>query len=391
MNGNPQPVEIDPAATVHINGSLGEGGGQVLRTALSLSILTGRPVSLTKIRARRAKPGLRAQHLKAVEAAAVVSRARVRGAALGSDTLQFEPQKIHAGSYSFDIGTAGSTSLVLQTILLPLAFARRPSTVVLTGGTHVPWSPCFHYLDLQWLPFLRRIGFRANFALEQAGFYPRGGGRIRATIEPLPSPSPALAPLHLVARGALLAVRGISAVAGLDRSIAERQRRRALERLAGLRCETAIEILDLPAGSPGTFLLLLAEFERSQVCYCGLGARGKPAEQVADEAADGLFLLLAGDGAVDPWLADQLILPLALAAGDSELRTAAVTGHLLTVVRVVQSFLPVKLEIVGEHGRPGTIRICGIGFSAESRAAQAAESDPRDKPGSPAPRAGDAR
>lgn len=391
MNGNPEPGAIGPAATVHINGSLGEGGGQVLRTALSLSILTGRAVSLTKIRARRAKPGLRAQHLKAVEAAAAVSHARVRGAAIGSDALVFEPQKIHAGFYSFDIGTAGSTSLVLQTILLPLAFARGPSSVVLTGGTHVPWSPCFHYLDRQWLPFLRRIGFRADFALEQAGFYPRGGGRIRATIDPLPWPTPALAPLHVVDRGALLAVRGISAVAGLDRSIAERQRRRALDRLAGLRRETAIEILDLSAASPGTFLLLVAEFERSQACYCGLGARGKPAEQVADEAADGLFLLLAGDGAVDPWLADQLILPLALAAGESELRTAAVTGHLLTVTRVVQSFLPVKLEIAGEHGRPGTIRIRGTDFSAESRAAGVAESGPPSSPGSLAPLPGDAR
>lgn len=342
-----------------VDGSMGEGGGQVLRTSLTLSILTGRPVRLVNIRARRAQPGLRAQHLKAVEAAAAVSRARVEGAALGSQSLLFEPREICAGDFSFDIGTAGATSLVLQTILLPLSFARRPSTVALTGGTHVPWSPCFHYLDLQWLPHLRRIGFGARLSLDLAGFYPRGGGRIRAAIEPLGEPASALEPLHLVDRGPLLRVHGISAVAGLDRSIAERQKRRALDRLSCLHSDVAIDVVDLPSASPGTLLLLLAEFERSRACACGLGARGKPAERVADEAADGLFSFLAGDGAVDSWLADQLVLPLALVPAESRVRTAAVTGHLLTVAHVVRAFLSTKIEIVGEPGHPGTVRING--------------------------------
>lgn len=350
----------EPSGAILIDGSMGEGGGQVLRTSLSLSILTARPVRLVNIRARRAQPGLRAQHLKAVEAAAAVSRARVEGATLGSQSLFFEPRGIHPGEFSLDIGTAGATSLVLQTILLPLSFARGPSTVVLTGGTHVPWSPCFHYLDLQWLPHLRRIGFDARITLDLAGFYPRGGGRIRAAIVPLAEPGATLTPLCLVDRGSLLRIHGVSAVAGLDRRIAERQKRRALERLSSLRQDATIEIAQLPAASPGTLLLLLAEFERTQACMCGLGARGKPAERVADEAADALLSLLADDGAIDHWLADQLVLPLALVPAESRLRTASVTGHLLTVARVVQAFLPAKIEIAGELGGPGTVVIRGI-------------------------------
>lgn len=351
---------------VEIDGSMGEGGGQVLRTSLSLSVLTGRSLRLVNIRARRAKPGLMAQHLKAVEAAAAISAARVEGAQLGSGSLLFEPREIRADTYDFDIGTAGSTSLVLQTILVPLGFALGSSTVVVTGGTHVHWSPSFHYLDWQWAPFLRSIGFDLRLEMEQAGFYPRGGGRVRVTIRP----SLRRTPLRLTTRGKLRRIRGISGVARLDRKIAERQERRACERLEGLCSEIEIEIAEVPAASPGTFLLLLAECEHSQACYGALGARGKPAEKVADEAAEGMAEFLAGDGAVDPWLADQLILPLAVAEGDSEVRTARVTGHLLTNAQVVQEFLPVRIEIAGEVGEAGTISIGGVDFSPEGEARQ---------------------
>jgi RNA 3'-terminal phosphate cyclase (ATP) len=353
---------VSARGPVEIDGSMGEGGGQVLRTSLTLAVLTGRALRLENIRARRPKPGLMAQHLKAVEAAAAISGARVEGAKLGSGSLHFEPQEIRPGAYSFDIGTAGSTSLVLQTILLPLAFASEPSTVAITGGTHVPWSPSFHYLDRQWAPHLRRIGFDSRLELEQAGFYPRGGGRVKATI----SPSSRRAPLRILDRGALLRIRGISGVGKLDRSIAERQARRATETLAGACRDIAIEVVEVPAASPGTFLLLLAECERSQACYCALGARGKRAEQVADEAAQGILAFLAGTGAVDPWLADQLVLPLSITTGDSELRTASVTTHLLTNAQVVKEFLPVRIEIAGETGEPGTIRIAGLDPSTEN-------------------------
>jgi RNA 3'-terminal phosphate cyclase (ATP) len=351
------PVEID--------GAMGEGGGQVLRTSLTLAVLTGRTLRLENIRARRPKPGLMAQHLKAVEAAAAISGARVEGAKLGSGSLLFEPREIRAGAYSFDIGTAGSTSLVLQTILLPLAFAPQASTVVVTGGTHVPWSPSFHYLDRQWAPYLRRIGFDPRLELEQAGFYPRGGGRVKATIWP----SSRRSPLSILDRGALLRIRGISGVGKLDRSIAERQARRATETLADACRDIAIEVVELPAASPGAFLLLLAECEHSQACYGALGARGKPAERVADEAAQEILAFLAGDGAVDPWLADQLVLPLSITGGDSELRTARVTGHLLTNAQVVKEFLPAQIEIEGETGKPGAIRIAGLGSPTENEPA----------------------
>ena len=169
---------------IELDGSMGEGGGQVLRSALTMSILTSQAFTIQNIRAQRQKPGLMAQHLKAVDAAAAVSRAAVDGARLGSSHLEFYPGEIRAGRYQFDIGTAGATSLVLQTIAIPLSFAGSASSVIITGGTHVPWSPCFHYLDLQWRYWLERIGFNLDLTLDLAGFYPQGGGRISCVIRP---------------------------------------------------------------------------------------------------------------------------------------------------------------------------------------------------------------
>jgi RNA 3'-phosphate cyclase len=344
---------------VFIDGSLGEGGGQVLRSALSLALLTGTPVRLDNIRARRAKPGLMAQHLKSVEAAGAVGMARIEGAALGASSLLFEPHGICAGDFQFDIGTAGSTSLVLQTVFTPLSFAPSASTVLLTGGTHVPRSPCFHYLDLHWARFMRQAGYDGRLELELAGFYPRGGGRVRAVI----SPARKLSPLRLTERGELKRIWGISAAAKLSRDVAERQRRRALERLAGRCRELEIEVRELEARSPGTMLLLAAEFERSRSCYVALGERGKPAERVAEEAAQELLAFLDGDGAIDPYLADQLILPLAVVKGESALRTAKVTEHLLTNAEVVKAFVPAEIEFQGPPGESGLVLIRGVDLS----------------------------
>ncbi len=338
---------------IQIDGSAGEGGGQVLRSALTLSVLTGQPVHLHHIRARRSKPGLAAQHLKAVEAAAAMSAAVVEGAEPGSVTLTFKPATIQAGDYYLDIGTAGATSLVLQTIFLPLSAAGAVSRVRLVGGTHVPWSPAFHYLQLQWLPFMREIGCDAGLVLEQAGFYPRGGGRTEITIQPTGPRQP----LQLVTRGPLQRIWGLSAVANLSPSIAERQQRQALQRLAGVAGPVSIELLDLPAAGQGTFLLLLAECTVGRACYVALGERGKPAERVADEAVDALLHWLHGDGAIDEYLADQLLLPLALADGPSILRTSEVTQHLLTNAEVIRQFLPVRIEIAGALGQVGMVGI----------------------------------
>jgi RNA 3'-phosphate cyclase len=336
---------------LEIDGAFGEGGGQVLRSALALSLLTQTPFRLINIRARRPQPGLRAQHLKAVEAAMEIGDAHVEGAALGSSEVVFAPRRIHHGDFRFDIGTAGSTSLVLQTVLVPLCRAGGASHLTITGGTHVPWSPCFDYLQLQWLPYIREIGLRAEARLDLAGFYPRGGGRIDAIVQP----SAEWRPLQLRQRGTLRAIRGISAVAGLDVRIAERQRRQALTRLHGR--PVRIDVVNLPSRSPGTLLLLLAEFEHAQACYFALGARGKPAERVADEAVYALEQFLATDGAIDQYLADQLIVPLAFTGGVSEVRTSRVTRHLLTNCDVVKRFLAADIRIDGKLGQPGLVTL----------------------------------
>ncbi|MCX7670406.1 MAG: RNA 3'-phosphate cyclase, partial [Anaerolineae bacterium] len=250
-------------------------------------------------------------------------------------------------------GTAGATSLVLQTIWLPLALASAPSTITVTGGTHVPWSPCYHYLEWQWLPFLRRIGLDGALQLDLAGFYPQGGGIVRAQI----APAGTIAPLRLTERGALKGIQGLSLVANLDLSIAERQRERALRRLAGRHNRIAIETADVRANNKGTALILFAGFRHSAACYSALGAPGKRAEQVADEACLRLEKFLAGTGAVDEYLADQLLLPLALAEGPSEYRTARVTDHLTTNAEIIRSFGVAEIAIESSTGDEGIVRI----------------------------------
>lgn len=340
---------------LNIDGSIGEGGGQVLRTSLALAVVTGKAFRMTNIRRRRAKPGLMPQHLKAVEAASTVGMARVEGDRFGSQELVFEPAGIRSGEFQFDIGTAGSTSLVLQTILYPLSFGEADSTVTLVGGTHVPWSPCFHYLQLHWLHYMQQLGFKIQLDLETAGFYPRGGGRVRAVVRPAAKVSP----LRLTDRGPLKRIRGISAVANLSAEVAERQRRQALHKLGELSTVAEFEVISLGAPSPGTFLLLLAEFENSQCCFYGLGARGKLAERVADEAVNELRDFLSTDGCVDHYLADQLVVPLALASGKSEVRSSQITLHLTTNAEVVKIFLPVSIDIDGKIGQPGSLRVSG--------------------------------
>lgn len=332
-----------------IDGAQGEGGGQILRTTLSLSLITGQPVELVNIRARREKPGLRPQHLAAVKAAAAVGNAAVEGAAIGSSRLLFRPREIRSGRFDFEIGTAGSAPLVFQTVFVPLSHASAASSLSIRGGTHVPRSPSFEYLDLHWFSLLRRCGYDCQLTLKSAGFYPPGGGHIQAIVRPAQQ----VHGLDLSSRGPLCQIRGLSAVANLDRRIAARQRAQVLRRLGDRYPLNDIRLVDLPGRFKGTFLLLLAEFEASQACYFALGALGKPAERVADEAVNALEAFLATDGAVDQYLADQLLLPLALASGSSRLRTSCITSHLLTNAAVINTFLPGRVEIQGELGAPG--------------------------------------
>ncbi len=338
---------------LEIDGAFGEGGGQILRTSLSLSCITGKPFRMFNIRAGRRTPGLRPQHLKSVEAAAAVCQAEVSGARVGATELTFQPRQVRAGTYRFDIGTAGATGLVVQTIFYPLSLADAPSTVTVTGGTHVAWAPCFHYLELQWLPFLRRLGFDASLAMARAGFYPSGGGEVKVQIRPVKAPQP----LVLLDRGRLMQLTGISAFANLKRSVAERQRRQAESRLRAAGYAPNIRIVELHARDPNTMLLLLAEYEASTACYYALGARGKPAEKVADEAVDAFLRFEHTQGVFDEYLADQILLPLSLAAGTSRFRTPVVTAHLLTNWQVVRKFLPVQGEIAGPLGQEGEVVI----------------------------------
>ena len=311
------------------------------------------PVAVTRIRQRRPKPRLQPQHLTVVRALAAISGARVTGDALDSTELTFIPRALNGGDYRFDVGairgSAGSVSLLFQALLLPLAFAPRESRLTLIGGTHVPWSPPVHYLTEVFLPALGQIGVQARLTLKRWGWYPAGGGAVEATIVPVRG----LSPLSPEAGGRTAMIRGLSAVSRLPRSIAERQRSRALDRLAaaGLAAEIAIEV-DATALGPGTLLFLAAP---GRAGFSALGRRGIRAEAVADQAVDPLLAWLASGALVDDHLADQLIPFLALAPGVSTFTCPTPSLHLRTVAWVVQQFLPARIEL--DEGPPARVRI----------------------------------
>jgi len=339
---------------IQIDGSEGEGGGQILRTALALSMVTGRPFEIFNLRAGRSKPGLRPQHLTCVKAAARICSAEVEGAKRGSMTVRFEPGAVKPGTYTFEIGTAGSTSLVLHTLTLPLALADGRTVLTITGGTHVPFAPTFHFLARQWAVLLGRLGIDVELDLKRAGYYPAGGGEIRAKI----LPTSAIQPLILGPRGEFQSLDGASAVSNLPRSIAVRQTRRALARLEAEGLAPGLELITIPSHGKGTMLQLVSTYEGGgRACHDAIGAIGKRAEQVADEACDALLRFLATRGAIDDHSADQIILPLALATGPSRFPVASVTRHLLTNARVIQRFLDCQITIDGEPGAEGIVSV----------------------------------
>ena len=342
-----------------IDGSFGEGGGQVLRTSLALSAITGRPVRIEGIRAGRRKPGLQPQHLTSVRAAAKVCDAQVEGARLNSQALTFAPRSApQAGSYTFDVaqvakgGSAGSVSLVLQTVLLPLALAEGTSQLTIRGGTHVAWSPPYDYVKRVYLPALARMGIIAKVNLRKWGWYPIGGGEIQATVTGRGRDA-TLTALALDRRGALLRVRGLSASSNLPKHIRTRQEGAALQALRSNGVNARMEVIDGPSKGVGTVVFVWAESEQCAAGFTSLGERGKPAEQVAQEAAEDLLAYLQGDAALDRYLADQLVLPMALAAGPSRFSTEVVTQHLLTNAWVMNRFFPGRVRIEGEEGEPG--------------------------------------
>jgi RNA 3'-terminal phosphate cyclase (ATP) len=346
-------MEHDSREMIEIDGSFGEGGGQILRTSLALSVLSKRSLTVHHIRAKRKKPGLGHQHLMAVQALARISGAEVEGAAIGSQKLTFIPKEIRPGDYEFRIGTAGSVTLLLQALLPPLSLIERDSRLTLVGGTHVPWSPPFHYLSEVLLPTLRTMGMAMEARIEKWGWYPKGGGIVNVEMKPTPN----LKPIRLLERGSLKMIRGLSATSHLPKHVGERQRDEVLKRIDDeLKVDAEIMVLrDVPSSGPGSFVFLVAESEEAVAGFSALGKKGKPAEEVAREAFYSLKEYLGPDGCIDSHLADQLVPFLALARGTSAFTTTRITEHLLTNLSVIQHFSNVKITKSGEKGERGKI------------------------------------
>ncbi len=343
---------------IRIDAARGTGGGLLLRGALTLSVLTGQAVRLTHIRARRTSPGLKLQHLRLIDVLARISGAAVDGAVLGAQSLSFEPRRALSHEPVIDIDTPGSLTLLLQSLLLPLSFSPLPTRLRLVGVTHAPRSPAFENIDWQWLPLLRQAGYRAQIALERAGFAPKGGGVMQVSIQPVG----AIEPLHLVERGRLLRISGCSLVACLDQSVAARQRLQLMSRLQGLNVPIDITSGAVSAPLPGAFIVLLAEFEHSKQSFFTPGELGHPPDVVANKAADSLISHLhCEEGALDSHLASQLLLPLSFAGGESALSTSCVSEQILLTADLINEFLPATVSIDAQQGKPGKMLVRGNG------------------------------
>ena len=324
---------------ITLDGSFGEGGGQILRTALGLSLVTGTPFRIEKIRAGRQRPGLLRQHLTAVQAAVRIGAGQADGAAIGSKELRFAPGKLCPGDYSFAVGTAGSATLVLQTVLPALMTAEAPSTIRLEGGTHNPWAPPFDFLQKAFLPLLARMGPTVTATLERRGFFPAGGGRFVVRIEP----AARLAAFNLLDRGPIRAKRATAIVAGLPYEVARRELDVVARKLEispnGLRAEE-----DKSSAGPGNAFMIEIESESVTEVFTGFGEAGLRAETVAERVVDEAREYIAAGVPVGPHLADQLLIPLAL-AGRGSFRTMKPTPHTTTNADVIRRFLDRRIEI----------------------------------------------
>ena len=336
-------------AEVVLDGSRGEGGGQILRTAMALCTLLGRPLAISNIRAGRGAPGLAAQHLTGVRAVCTACGGTVEGADLGSQTLRFVPGPIRGGKFTFDVSevraSAGSVGMLYLALLPVLAFAPEPSRIELKGGTHTKWAPPVHYLRDVLLPALARMGLDATIDVDTWGWYPQGGGTARAEIRP----TPVLSPLDLTTRPALDAVHLMSTVSNLPLQIARRQQDRARKRLADAGVPVHIEAAKAPSPGKGTFVFVRPDYGEVNAGFSSLGELGKPAETVADEAVDAFCEHDGTDAPVDPHLADQILPYMALAEGHSRVSVAAITDHCRTNVWVIEQFLPVGFEVDEER------------------------------------------
>jgi RNA 3'-terminal phosphate cyclase (ATP) len=316
---------------ITIDGSEGEGGGQVVRTACALSLVTGTPVRIFNVRGQRKKPGLMRQHVTAIEAACRIGGAECEGLAVGSSDVTFRPGMVTPGDYHFAVGTAGSTALVLQTVLMPLVLADKPSRLVLEGGTHNMLAPPFEFLARSFLPILNRMGPKVEARLIRHGFFPRGGGRIEVEIMPAP-----LTPIECVERGALIEHSACALFAGLPFDIADREIKVVRESLGWSEREAYVRELPADLG-PGNVLLLEAIYEHVTEVFSGFGQLGVTAERVAKTTVGRMRGYLASDAFAGPYLADQLLLPFALAGGGSY-TTVKPSQHSLTAAAIIERF-----------------------------------------------------
>jgi len=326
-------------AMIEIDGASGEGGGQVLRSALALSMVTGRSFRIVNIRAGRRRPGLMRQHLTAVGAATEIGGARVKGAEVGGRELVFEPGPVRSGDYRFSVGTAGSATLVFQTVFPALALAKGRSTVTVEGGTHNPMAPPFDFLARAFLPLVGRMGPRCTATLERPGFYPAGGGKIAVAIEP----APAFGALALTERGEIRSRRATAVVALLARNIAERELKAVRDQLGWDPSTCRIESVDGAVG-PGNVVSVEVESEHVTELFTGFGERGVSAERVGAGVADEAREYLASEVPVGRHLADQLLLPMALGGG-GRFRTLKPSSHTRTHVELLRSFLGTEIQV----------------------------------------------
>ncbi|MBP1752246.1 MAG: rtcA [Geobacteraceae bacterium] len=322
-----------------IDGSRGEGGGQILRSSLALSLVTGQPFHIVKVRAARARPGLMPQHLTAVRAAAAIGGARIEGDHIGSQSLLFAPRTVKAGRHHFAVGTAGSCTLVLQTVLPSLLTAGSSSEIVLEGGTHNPNAPPFEFLERAFLPLIGRMGPKITATLQRPGFYPAGGGRFTISIEP----ASRLERLDIPERGNILNCSAHAVVARLPREIAERELKVVRDRLNWSEKCCSVEEAASSSG-PGNVLCIEIRSEHITEVFTGFGERGVRAEHVASETVREVEEYLAAEVPVGRYLADQLLLPMAQAGGGS-FRTFAPTRHATTSVGIISKFLPVEIAM----------------------------------------------
>ncbi len=330
---------------ITIDGSKGEGGGAVVRTAIALSALTGRPIRIINIRAGRSNPGLRAQHLNAIKAVAMLCTAKVRGLNLGSKEIEFSPDKIKHGKLNVDIGTAGSITLVLQSLMIPASFAEKDVKIEVRGGTDVRWSPPIDYLRFVTVPIMEKFGLNVKIDLLRRGYYPKGGGIVRVDIRPIER----LKRINLVERGEIKCINGIShAHIGLkERKVAERQANSARKDLFKLDYDLKIKKEYVDTLSYGSGITLWAETKNSVIGADSLGERGKRAEVVGQEAALGILEEIQSNDPIDKYMGDQIIPYLALASG--RVKVSEITRHTTTNVDIANEFgfnLKIKEDII---------------------------------------------